>query len=73
MQVDVAGGDEDGCAGDANEANLPDGDEAEDGADGKHGDGLHDCTEGDACEAIDLLRVVGERGRPAATGSTVYV
>ena len=73
VQVDVARVDEDGHAGGANEANLLVEDEAEDGTNNECGNGLHDCTEGDAHEAIDLLRVVGERGRPAATGSTVYV
>ena len=62
MQADVARADEDGHAGDADEANLLVEDEAEDGTNDKYGNGMHDCTEGDAYEAIDLLQVVGECG-----------
>ena len=62
VQVDVAHADEDGHVGGANEANLLVEDEAEDGTNNECGNGLHNCTEGDAHEAIDLLRVVRERG-----------
>ena len=62
VQADVARADKDGHAGDADEANLLVEDEAEDGTNNECGNGLHDCTEGDTHEAIDLLRVVGERG-----------
>ena len=65
-QADVARGDEDGRAGDADEADLLVEDEAEDGADDERGDGLHDRAEGDAHKAIDLLRVVEERGGECA-------
>ena len=61
-QADVARTDKDGHAGDADEANLLVEDEAEDGTDDECGNGLHDHAEGDACKAIDLLWVVGERG-----------
>ena len=65
-ETDVAGRDEDGRAGDTDEAELPVEDEAEDGADGERRDTLHDRAERDASEAVDLLRVVAERRRELA-------
>jgi hypothetical protein len=73
LQTDVPGSNEERGAGKADKTDTPREDDTEDDADDEGGDGLHDGTERDAGETVDLLRVIRKRGYEPARAVLILV